>query len=86
MVWRLALELVLGGITVLAAVPCAKPHDEAIVLTPPGFAQPGQAKIMSGETTSQLQITVYDQATHGLAPCRLNVIGYDGNFYHPAPS
>jgi hypothetical protein len=86
MVCRLALELVLAGVTVLTTMPCVEADDDAIVITPPGFTQPGQVKTASGETISQLQITVYDRATHGLTPCRLNVIEYDGNFYEPAPN
>ena len=31
-----------------------------------------------------MKIRVYDRATNQLAPCRVNVVGADGNFYQPA--
>jgi putative membrane-bound dehydrogenase-like protein len=59
--------------------------DDAYVVTPPGFTQPGVAKTASGSNAGRLDITVQINRTGQLTPCRLNVVGLDGNFYQPAP-
>jgi len=63
---------------------CALADDEAYLMTPPGFTQPGLPKTASGKKTGRLQITVRDRATGLTTFCRLNVVGPDGNFYQPA--
>ena len=58
--------------------------DEAIVMTPPGFGRPGVARTAAGGGSGRVKITVRDRATNRLAPCRINVVGPDGDFYQPA--
>jgi hypothetical protein len=70
----------------VAFTSAAVADDEALITTPPGFTQPGEAKTGSGATAARLRITVRDQATGRPTPCRLNVVGPDGHFYQPAPN
>ena len=58
--------------------------DEAIITTPPGFGRPGVARTASGADSGRVRITVRDHATNQLTPCRINVVGPDGDFYQPA--
>ena len=71
---------------VLGTTRCAPADDEAYLMTPPGFTQPGLPKTATGETTGRLRITVRNRATGLPTFCRLNVVGPDGNFYQPAPN
>ncbi len=83
------LRLIAGavvGLSVVSTVPLMRADDETLVLTPPGFSQPGVAKTTSGVKTATLHITVRDRATGRPTPCRINVVGPDGNFYQPAPN
>ena len=59
------------------------PAEEDYVFTPPGFDKPGQLLEAEGDQTGQLQLTVRDSATGKPTPCRVNVVGPDGNFYQP---
>ena len=78
--WRaFTIVLVVG----LAIDPCAVADDEALIVTPPGFNQPGEARTASGANTARLRIKVRDRATGDMTPCRLNVVGPDGHFYQP---
>jgi putative membrane-bound dehydrogenase-like protein len=56
---------------------------EELIFTPAGFDQPGQPAIAEGEGTGELQIVVRDQKSGRPIPCRVNVVGPDGNFYEP---
>ena len=69
-----------GGPRIAAA------DDEAIVFTPRGFDRPGVARTASGDSCGRLKITVVDRATNQPTPCRINVVGPDGDFYQPAPN
>lgn len=60
--------------------------DEQLIFTPVGFDQPGQPAIARGEHVARLRITIVDAATGQPTPCRMNVVGRDGNFYQPQPS
>src|SRR3954470_6955190 len=60
--------------------------DDALLFTPPGFARPGQPRTASGSDAATLRITVVDRATGKPMPCRLNVVGPDGDFYQPEPN
>jgi putative membrane-bound dehydrogenase-like protein len=60
--------------------------DEAYLMTPAGFSQPGRARTVSGNEAGQLRIRVCDRATGLPTFCRLNVVGPDGNYYQPAPN
>lgn len=57
---------------------------ESSFFIPPGFTAAGETRTASGPGTGTLQITVRDHDTGELCPCRMNVIGVDGNFYQPA--
>ena len=72
-------------VVVLAAGVCggALADDEALVVTPPGFDRPGVADAAGGGS-GRVKITVRDRATNRLTPCRINVVGPDGDFYQPA--
>jgi len=73
-------------LAVFGSMRCAMADDEAYLMTPHGFTQPGLPKIASGERIGWLQINVRDRATGLPTFCRLNVVGPDGNFYQPAPN
>ena len=60
-----------------------QPADEALVFTPPGFEHAGVRKVASGPDTGRLTIAVRDRATKNKTPCRVNVVGPDGNYYEP---
>ena len=72
------------GVAILSVTPHCLADDEALIMTPPGFARPGDAKMASGPDTARLRITVRDRTTGRPTPCRLNVVGPDGHFYQPA--
>lgn len=61
-----------------------------MLFTAPGFTKPGVAKWdgdptwSSGGRTGEVEIRVLDAATAKPTPCRMNVVGRDGNFYQPA--
>ncbi len=57
--------------------------DEAYIFTPPGFNQEGKVAVAAGPDTAQLKVTILDQSTGEPTPCRVNVVGPDGNFYQP---
>src|SRR5258706_318304 len=59
---------------------------EAFLFTPAGFDREGQPMWTSGDQTGQLQIVVRDAATGRITPCRINVVGPDGNYYQPLMS
>ncbi len=67
----------------LARIP-KKPEDESFFFTPPGFAHEGQVARAEGKKSGLLKIVVRDTATGQLTPCRISVVGPDGNFYQPA--
>ena len=81
--WLLAWVIV---VLVPGAGSAALPDDESIVTTPPGFDRPGAARTASGAASGRLKITVRDRATNRFTPCRINVVGPDGDFYQPAPN
>ena len=80
---RFVLLLYLAPILLAGAASVAA-DDEALLFTPPGFTRPGQPRTASGPEAATLRITVVDRATGRPTPCRLNVVGPDGNFYQPA--
>ena len=59
------------------------PADEAYIFTPPGFAKEGKPSVASGPGAGRLNVTVIDRATGKPTPCRVNVVGADGNYYEP---
>jgi hypothetical protein len=58
-------------------------REEALLFTPAGFEQAGLASVAAGSNVARLDVTVVDAATDNPTPCRVNVIGSDGNFYQP---
>lgn len=58
--------------------------DESIVFTPPGFHRVGQSKVAVGPDVGRLEISVHDLTSGRATPCRINVVGPDGNYYEPA--
>ncbi len=87
-VLRLGLSLLLTGwcgVAMPQSVPLNPAVDrEELIFTPPGFDQPGQPAVAEGENTAEVRITVRDAETGEPTPCRINVVGPDGNFYEPA--
>ena len=77
--WPLGIVLM-----VLGVVPCPAADDEAFIVTPPGFSRPGEARTATGAGTARLRLNIRDRATGRPTPCRLNVVGPDGDFYQPA--
>ena len=61
----------------------ARGDDEAVLFTPPGFSQPGKPATATGPESGKVAITVIDAETGKPTPCRVNVVGPDGNFYQP---
>ena len=58
--------------------------DESYIFTPPGFAHAGKVATVEASAAARLTVTVVDKATGQPTPCRINVVGPDGNFYQPA--
>jgi hypothetical protein len=79
--WPVCVVLAITAFTWYAVA-----DDEAYVVTPRGFTQPGVAIVGAGANTGRLPITVCDRASGLRTFCRLNVVGPDGNFYQPAAS
>jgi putative membrane-bound dehydrogenase-like protein len=62
------------------------PECEPFLFTPPGFEKEGRTVAAGGKSSGRLSITVRDASTGLPTPCRMNVVGADGNFYQPGPS
>ncbi|MCI0334450.1 MAG: CehA/McbA family metallohydrolase [Planctomycetes bacterium] len=60
-----------------------QPADDALIVTPPGFAHAGVRKVASGPDVGRLAVVVRDHTTGNKTPCRVNVVGPDGNYYEP---
>jgi len=61
-----------------------KAEGESFFFIPPGFAHEGQVARAEGKSSGFLKILISDAATGQLTPCRISVVGPDGNFYQPA--
>lgn len=85
--WRFASVLVAavwlaGPSGSIAADP---PREgESFFFIPPGFDREGQTRTLNADEGATLRIVVRDAADGKPAPCRITVVGNDGNFYHPA--
>lgn len=66
------------------AVKDAGAEDEALLFTPAGFDKVGLPKVASGADTGLIEITVRDAAGGQPTPCRINVVGPDGDYYEPS--
>lgn len=62
----------------------ADADDEALLFTPAGFEAVGWPKVASGTDRATLDITVREASGGRPTPCRINVVGPDGNYYQPA--
>lgn len=60
-----------------------RPADEAIVKTPPGFRVPGRLETAKGPGLARLSVVVRVAGERAPTPCRVAVVGADGNFYRP---
>lgn len=61
----------------------ASEEDERLIFTPAGFDRVGVPQVASGADTGTLRLTVRDRDTGRPIPCRVNVVGPDGNYYEP---
>ncbi|REK20850.1 MAG: dehydrogenase [Planctomycetota bacterium] len=88
-VWKIlfVLSAVAGGESQALAqsVPVEPAVDsEELFFTPEGFDAVGVPRTADGKDAGTLQITIRDAATGKPTPCRVNVVGPDGNYYEPA--
>lgn len=60
------------------------PEGEDFFFIPSGFKTEGIPKTAEGPQTTRIRIIARDADTGKTTPCRINVVGPDGNFYHPA--
>ncbi|MGQ0636582.1 MAG: PVC-type heme-binding CxxCH protein [Planctomycetaceae bacterium] len=60
------------------------PEGEPFFFTPPGFMEEGKVRFAQGRETGRLHIVVRERETGQPAPCRIAVVGGDGNFYQPS--
>lgn len=87
-----ALLAIVGFAQRLAAAPpavapaAADPHAievEAFQFTPAGFSKPGEPRTAAVDGNGVISIVVRDARTGKGTPCRVNVVGPDGNYYQP---
>src|SRR5437899_3065777 len=84
---RNPMSLLAASWTVAAAVvmtAAAPADDEALIFTPPGFDRPGLPAIAPENSSARLEVLVLDKIKGRPTPCRINVVGADGNYYQPA--
>ncbi|MFM8335106.1 MAG: PVC-type heme-binding CxxCH protein [Opitutaceae bacterium] len=62
----------------------AEAREEDVLFTAPGFDHVGRPRTLPADET-RVRITVRDAATGEPTPCKVNVVGSDGNFYQPPP-
>ena len=60
------------------------PKAESIFFTPAGFRHEGKAIWAKDADAGKVHISVRDRSSGELTPCRICVVGSDGNFYQPA--
>jgi len=61
-----------------------KPEGESFFFTPPGFAHEGQVARVENKNGGTVKILVRDADTGKPTPCRITIVGPDGNFYQPS--
>ena len=81
--FRRFVVVAIGGLLAWGAA-FARGDDEALIFTPPGFDRPGVPAKATGADVGHVEVVVLDPATGKPTPCRINVVGPDGNFYQPA--
>jgi len=96
-VWRLRYSCCVGALwtcvtagSVSVALPIGNfraaqvnPADEAYLFTPAGFTEPGTLRTAEGDQVAELRVTIHDAQTQKPTPCRVNIVGADGNYYQP---
>ena len=81
--FRIIPTIAIGGLLAWGAA-FARADDEALIFTPPGFDRPGMPAKATGADVGHVEVVVLDPETGKPTPCRINVVGPDGNFYQPA--
>ncbi|HEV8002762.1 MAG TPA: hypothetical protein VGP63_22945, partial [Planctomycetaceae bacterium] len=79
----LLLSLVSCAGVICVGGSAVRADDDAVVFTPRGFQQPGQAVLKTPANSGRVKVTVRDAHTGEPTFCRVNVVGSDGNFYFP---
>ena len=81
----LALGLCLIAVSALAQSKLdIEQANEDYIHTPSGFDAPGKPAITTASNAASLKLIFIDAATGKPTPCRVNVVGPDGQFYQPA--
>ncbi|HVC92981.1 MAG TPA: CehA/McbA family metallohydrolase [Pirellulales bacterium] len=67
------------------AIPSTRvdPAEEARIHTPAGFPHEGKPRIYTRDSPARLHVTITDHPRSEPTPCRVNIVGADGNFYEP---
>ncbi len=60
------------------------PRQEAYIFTPAGFDREGKPAVADAANSARLNVTIVDAGTGKPTPCRVNVVGSNGNFYQPS--
>ena len=58
--------------------------DEDHIHTPPGFTTPGKPALATSADAASVALTFVESSSGKPTPCRVNVVGPDGQFYQPA--
>ena len=75
---------ILAGSNVLGIAAVPQPAEgEDFFFTPPGARKAGQPRSTGDGATGQVKITVREATSGKTTPCRINVIGADGQYYQP---
>ncbi len=81
----LGILAILGG--TLCGQETSPPREgEDFFFVAPGFQRAGIPRTAAGAETGRLRIRVRDEATGEVTPCRIAVVGPEGDFYQPAPN
>jgi putative membrane-bound dehydrogenase-like protein len=61
----------------------ATEEDESLIFTPPGFSKIGLPIESPTGPAGTLELSIRDATSGEPLPCRINVVGPDGNYYEP---
>lgn len=84
LIFGLTLSLSFCGLLLTKEILGQTNDHEEIFFTAAGFDRPGVPKEADVNSSATLRIEVRDQQSGLLTPCRINVVGPDGNYYQPA--
>ena len=79
--WHLAA--LIGWAMVAQSLIADPAADESVVFTPPGFQVVGRPAAVKDRPSGRVRVAVRDPATGRPVPCRINVVGSDGQYYEP---